>query len=52
MIAVDIREQLELCMLYEYMIIDLDGQVRGVSDLGTLLKTFTYLPPGTNSEWP
>jgi len=28
MIAVDIREQLELCMLYEYMIIDLDGQVR------------------------
>ena len=29
MIAVDIREQLELCILYEYMIIDLDGQVRG-----------------------
>lgn len=28
MIAVDIREQLELCILYEYMIIDLDGQVR------------------------
>ena len=28
MIAVDIREQLELCMLYEYMIIDLDSQVR------------------------